>query len=219
MAVFQEQGPDGCRFIVRPNCAMSWRTTKYLIGFFAACLFAVGAYFSALGAWMVLPFAGLELAVLAAGFYFSALAGHQREIVEIVGPVVRVMRGGRRLVEVASFPANWTQVVLHRDSRGWYPGRLLLRCHGRWLQIAASVVEAEREELAAALEERLGFGYLWEGEAVPGAARAAAVSRSEELPAAKGAKAFYNNGISNAGPTWGSPSGEGSKARGKQGLT
>ena len=157
MALFQEQDSDGYRFELRPNCAMSWRTTKYLIGFFAACLAAVAGYFAALGAWLVLPFAGLELAVLGAGFYLSALAGHTREVIEIDGPVLRVLRGGRRLEEVSSLPANWTRVTLRRDPRGWYPSRLVLSCHGRGLEVASKLVETERAKLAASLRDILDF--------------------------------------------------------------
>lgn len=157
MPVFQEQGSDGYRFSVRPNCALSWRVTKLLLLFFSGCLVAVGAYFAALGAWVVLPFAGLELVVLAAGFYLNALAGHTREVIEIEGPVLRVLRGRRRLEEVAGLPANWTRVELRRDPRGWYPSRLLLCCHGKGVEVGAKLVEAEREELAVALSDQVGF--------------------------------------------------------------
>jgi len=160
MAVFQEQGHDGYRFVIRPNCALSWPMTKYLIWFFAACLAGVAAGFASLGAWLVLPFAGLELVVLAAGFYLSALAGHTREVIEIDGPVLRVLQGRHRLEEVGSFPANWVQVALWRDSKGWYPSRLLLRCHGKRLEVGSKLVEAEREDLAASLRDLLDFRLL-----------------------------------------------------------
>jgi uncharacterized membrane protein len=48
--------------------------------FFAACFTAIAGYFAVVGAWLVLPFAGLELAVLMGGFYRSAVAGHTREV-------------------------------------------------------------------------------------------------------------------------------------------
>jgi uncharacterized membrane protein len=172
MALFQVQDTEGCAFTLRPNCALSWRATKYLVLFFACCLGLAGAYFASLGAWLVLPFAGLEMAVLGAGFYVSALAGHTREVIEIRGAVVSVLRGRRRLVEVARLPRHWTQVSLVRDPRGWYPSRLLLRGQGRQLEVAAKVVEAEREELAAELQGWLGFaspagGGMPAGESAP----------------------------------------------------
>jgi len=172
MPVFQEQGSDGYRFVVRPNCALSWRTAKLVLVFFTVCFAVLGVYFAALGAWLVLPFAGLELVVLVAGFYLSALAGHTREVIEVEGPVLRVLRGGRRLEEVASLPANWTRVELRHDPRGWYPSRLLLRWHGKGLEVGAKLVEAEREELAVELGvelgDSLGFGQLRGAPSLPG---------------------------------------------------
>jgi len=194
MAVFQEQDRTAYRFVVRPNCALSWRTTKYLIWFFAACFAAVGAGFASLGAWLVLPFAGLELIVLVMGFYLSALAGHTREVIEIEGPLLRVLRGRRRLEEVARFPANWTRVRLHRDPRGWYPSRLVLRCHGHWLEIAGKIVEEEREELALALESWLGFALSGKRGAMTVSVRALPKKPARELAAAHGARACFDDG-------------------------
>jgi uncharacterized membrane protein len=194
MAVFQEQDSGAYRFVVSPNCALSWKSTKYLMWFFAACIAAVGAYFASLGAWLVLPFAGLELAVVVAGFYLSALAGHTREVIEIEGPVVRVLRGRRQLDEVARFPANWTRVALRRDPAGWYPSQLLLRCHGRRLEVAAKVVEAEREELALALENWLGFAHAGNGGGTPEAIRAEPGKPAQELTAGHEARVGFDLG-------------------------
>jgi uncharacterized membrane protein len=157
MAVLREQDADAYRFTVRPNCALSWQATKYVILFFAACFTAVAAYFASLGAWLVLPFAGLELVVLVAGFYLSALAGHTREVIEIRGDELRVLRGGRRLKEVGALSRHWTRVALVRDPRGWHPSRLVLRSHSRTLEIQTRLVEAEREELAVELAARVGY--------------------------------------------------------------
>ena len=106
----------------------------------------------------MLPFAGLDLFVFMAGFYLSAQAGHAREVIEVEGPVLRVLCGRCRLEEVASFPANWTRVELRRDPWGWYPSRLLLRCHGKGLEVGSQLVETEREELAGELGDSLGLG-------------------------------------------------------------
>jgi uncharacterized membrane protein len=188
MAVFQEQDSGGCRIVVRPNCALTWRSTKIVIAAFAGCFAAVCAYFASLGAWLVLPFAGLELAVLAGGFYLSALSGHRREVIEIGGSDLRVLRGGRRLEEVARFPLHWTRVLLRRDPRGWYPSRLLLGCHGKGLEIGSKLVEAEREELALRLEARLGFRPVPAG----GPARAAAGLETPETAEGAGSAAFFS---------------------------
>lgn len=156
MAFCVGEDEAGYRITVRPNCSVSWRGTKRLIVGFAACLAAVSGYFAARGAWLVLPFAGVELAVLAAGFYLSALAGRTREVIEVRGDELRLLRGAGRPREVARLSRHWSRVALVRDPRGWHPSRLVLQCHGRSVEVLTRVVEAEREELAELLSRLLG---------------------------------------------------------------
>jgi uncharacterized membrane protein len=163
MVVFQEAQAGRYRFTLRPNCAMSWRRTKALMLCFAGCLVAVGGYFAARGAWLVLPFAGLELIVLCAGFYLSALAGKTREVVEVDANTLRVLRGGGRLQEVATLSRHWTRVALLRDPRGWHPSQLVLHCHGRSVELRTRLLEAEREELAKALHSVVGISGCFSG--------------------------------------------------------
>jgi uncharacterized membrane protein len=101
----------------------------------------------------------LEFLVLGLGFYLCSVAGHTREVIETDGDDLLVLRGHRRLEEVARFPRHWTRATLSRDPRGWYPSRLVLRCHGRRCEVAARLVEAEREELAAELQVWLGLQH------------------------------------------------------------
>lgn len=182
MAVFQQHDSNGHRFVARPNCALSWRSTKQVILFFACCLAAVGYYFASMGAWLVLPFAGLEFAVLGLGLYLNALSGRTLEVVEIKGRDLRVLRGRGRLKEVVRFSRHWTEISLIRDPRGWYPSRLLLRCHGRRIEVGGKLVEAEREELAVELHASLGFLETRRGRplAEPLASRLASHARRTE---------------------------------------
>lgn len=158
MTVYREQGADSFSYTLQPNCSLNWPATKGVIVGFAACMGVASAYWVSQGAWLVLPFFGLELGVLALGLYLSALAGARREVIEIAGPELRLLRGGRRLQEVTRFPRHWSRVVLVSDPTGWYPSRLMLSCHGRRVEIGACLVEHERLQLAQELEERLGLG-------------------------------------------------------------
>jgi uncharacterized membrane protein len=147
------------RLTLKPNCSLSWCWVRRLAMGLACCILLVGGYWVSLGAWLVLPFTGVELLVLGLGFYLSSVAGHRREVIEIHGENLRIMRGGRRLDEVARLSRYWTRASVLRDPSGWYPSRLVLRCHGRCIEIGAFLVEAEREELAAALQGWLGLEH------------------------------------------------------------
>jgi uncharacterized membrane protein len=148
-------------FILLPNRSMSWPAMRNLFLALFTCLIGVTVYFGLQGAWLVLPFAGLEALVLGVGIYLSAKATATRELVSITGAEVCVGHGRRKLAEAARFSRCWSRVVLQKDPRGWYPSRLLIGSHGRYLEIAKSLVEAEREQLALELRElidqRSGF--------------------------------------------------------------
>lgn len=148
-------------FTLLPNRSMSWRAMRNLMCGLFACLAGVALYFGLQGAWLVLPFAGLEGLVLGVGIYLSSRATATREQVGIGVDRISIRRGRRRLAEVACFSRGWSQVVLRRDPNNWYPSRLFIGSHGRYSEIATALVEAEREQLALELrelvEQRSGF--------------------------------------------------------------
>jgi hypothetical protein len=95
MTILSEQDCEVQSYTLRPNQSLDWRMTKRVFFGFAACMTLFGAYWIAQGAWLVLPFFGLELAVLGLGLYLSAVAGSRREVIELAGSELRVLRGGR----------------------------------------------------------------------------------------------------------------------------
>jgi len=156
MSVRTEQHCEAQRYTLCPNRSLDWRTTKRVFFGFALCMGLFSAYWLAQGAWLVLPFFGLELVVLGLGLYLSALASGRREVIEIDGAELRVMRGRRRLERVECLPRYWSRVVLSTDPVGWYPSRLWLVAHGRRVQVGTALVEPERLALAADLTRHLG---------------------------------------------------------------
>ena len=156
MVLVNEEAAE-CTYTLQPNCAMSWRWTKRLFLGLFCCMAACSAYWASLGAWLVLPFFGLELVILGLGLYLSALAGSSREVVHVDGDEVRILQGRGRLETVATLPRYWTRVVVVQDPKGWYLSRLQLRCHGKRIEIASRLVESERLDLADDLGGRLGF--------------------------------------------------------------
>lgn len=138
-------------FTLSPNRSLSWSGMRTLMLCLLACLGAVSVYFVSVGAWLVLPFAGLEALVLALGIYLSARSTATREVLTLTDDEIRIQQGRRNLTEIARFPRYWSQVSLLEDPRGWYPSRLLLGSHGRFVRIGTALVDTERLELAREL--------------------------------------------------------------------
>ncbi len=113
---------------------------------------ALAAGAAVLGAWPVLPFAGLEAVLVAVAF--GAIARHDGDFerVEIDGGKVRVrIRRAASVIELEG-PVPWTRLVVQD-----LPGRCALgvRTAGRTVELGRLLTEGGRREWAAELGRRL----------------------------------------------------------------
>jgi uncharacterized membrane protein len=142
-------------FVIRPNCSLSWRGMIWVFAGISGVALATAVGFAMLGAWLVLPFAGLELLALAIGFYHCARRGAEREVIAIQGDTISIERGRYRPHQRYEFSRAWAQVYLKKARPRSYPSRLTIRSHGREVEIGAFLVEEEREWLARELRRRI----------------------------------------------------------------
>jgi uncharacterized membrane protein len=133
--------------VIQPNRNLTWRKTKLLFLFLALCLSAVAWYFMSLGAWLVVPFTGLELFVIGVGLYLHCCYSHQQQVIQVDSDQVLVYQGQSDSPPVR-FPKAWSKIVHTRDPKGWYPSRLFIGSHGKFIEIGKYLIESERDTLA-----------------------------------------------------------------------
>lgn len=145
---------EGLRVVVRQNRTLTLRGMAVLFAGLTLVVLTIGVGFTLAGAWPVLPFAGLELVLVGAVLYrlFRHADDHDRLLVDRERVTVIRRRGRRERRD--EFQRCWTKIVLERG-RGWYPSRLKVGSHGRFVIIAAGVNETERESLSATLNDFL----------------------------------------------------------------
>lgn len=115
----------------------------------------VGALFVSRGLWPVLPFAGLELALLGWALRASLRRRDATQTVEITDTEVAVTTRDRGREQQILFSRHWARVTL-RAHRGWQPSRLLIESHGRNCEVGAFLTEEERRALALRLRALIG---------------------------------------------------------------
>ncbi len=147
---------DGLAFILRPNGSLGWRAAKWACAGMLLVTAAIATWFTLRGAWLVLPFAGAEMLLVACALYLACRWSRHAEVIQVDDDSLIVRRGTARPEEEHRFQRGWARVVLVRDASGWYPSRLLLRSHGRSVEIGARLVEEERLELAEELGRLTG---------------------------------------------------------------
>lgn len=138
---------DAAVLVIQPNRNLSWQKTKLVFLFLALCLIAVACYFTSLGAWLVIPFTGLELLLIGVGLYLQCCHAHQQQIIQIDDSTISVSNGGKGAQQTC-FPKAWSKIVQTHDPKGWYPSRLFIGAQGQFIEIGKFLIDSERDTLA-----------------------------------------------------------------------
>jgi uncharacterized membrane protein len=138
------------RQVARRNNSLSSTGRLLVFAFLFVVSVGIAAAFAAFGAWLILPFAGLEMLVLYAAFRYIERHAQDYELIEVDGDKVRVERFEGGATRSEAFSRYWARVVVSRDG-----SRVALRSHGRELEIGRALSDAQRLELARALQRRL----------------------------------------------------------------
>ncbi len=156
MAVTHDQSrADEVHFVIRPNNSLSWRGNQLFLVSMVTVSFSIAGAFAAMGMWLVLPFAGFEMLVLWIVLHLCCARACRQEVVSIAGQEVQVSVGREKPERCCTFERHWARVVLHQARIRGYPSRLLIRSHGREIEIGACLIDEERQQLAAALRKAL----------------------------------------------------------------
>jgi uncharacterized membrane protein len=150
----QEIAPDPAFILtLKRNCSISPEALGLLLASMMLLSFAIGITFAFFGAWMILPFAGLEMVAVAAAFYLHGRHAADYERI--------VLRGGRLVIEVCE--ADKTMVremnphtvrVAERSRTRQYSVALL--AEGDEIEVGRHLDDERRRLLAATLRQQLG---------------------------------------------------------------
>jgi uncharacterized membrane protein len=137
--------------VLKRNCSMSPAGLAKVFAALAALVLAIGAGFAAVGAWLILPFAGLEVLLLMAAFVLYGRHAADYEKIELDSGrlTVEVAEGGR----LASYRMHGARVAMEE-------GRVVLRDAKEELEIGRYLAAEARAELAAELEQKLIRGRI-----------------------------------------------------------
>jgi len=139
-----------------PNCSLSPQGARLFVGSLALVTFSVAGFFALQGFWPVLPFAGIEIGLLAWAVRASMRRGSEREVIVVSEDEVVIERrapsGSRRTV----FPRHWARVTLRGPQPAQHPSRLLIESHGRACEVGRFLTEDERQRVAARLRSLVG---------------------------------------------------------------
>ncbi|MHB1232797.1 MAG: DUF2244 domain-containing protein [Burkholderiales bacterium] len=138
--------------IARPNCSLSPASRLLCLCVIASVAFGIALVFAWLGAWLVLPFAGLEVGVLVWAFRHIARHAQDYEKITLYGDRLMVECQNAGQISRYEFNRYWARVVLEPAHGEW---RVALRSHGRQVAVGRHMNCTQRQALAKALRIRL----------------------------------------------------------------
>ena len=143
---------SGFDFTIKRNCSISPQDLLRVLAFVACVSLGIAVVFAFLGAWPVLPFAGVEVLAIAAAFYLNGrhAADYERIAIDNGKLVVEASDAGR--IQRHEFNLPWLRVDERRRGGELH---LLLRSPGRELEIGRHLDTERRASLAVHL--RRGF--------------------------------------------------------------
>ncbi len=115
---------------------------------------AVALAVAAQGAWLVMPFAGIEVAMIVFAYRWLRAGDGDFETVRATGHELLLQRSVRGRIEESRFNLHWVQVVFEPAGIA-RKSRLALRSHGRVHPIGELMTEAERSAAADYLSARI----------------------------------------------------------------
>jgi len=143
------------KIIARPNRSLSAQGMVKVVAIIASFSLVVALGFSLVGAWMVLPFAGLEVLALAYAFYFINCHADDYESITIEGDSLAVEKRNYKNTSQIVFNRYWARVLLRELPGG--EQSLLLRSHGKEIEFGRRFMNNDqRLALAKQLKKRVG---------------------------------------------------------------
>ena len=141
--------------LVSGHCAMGWRENMWLLASLALVMMGMAVPLAVIGFWMILPFAGAELLLLATGLYLTARRMHQRELISVDSEWVTVRTGYHRPESSIALQKARCRLQFQQDASLFDVGRLALRHHAKHIPIGGLLGRDEKQVLYRHLQ-----GYL-----------------------------------------------------------
>jgi len=143
------------QIVARPNKSLSATGMVKVVAVIASISLIIALGFSLLGAWLVLPFAGLEVLALAYAFYYINCHAGDYESITIDGDRLAVEKRSYKNTSQVVFNRYWARVSLRELPSG--DQSLLLRSHGKEVEFGRHFLNNEqRLALAQQLKTRVG---------------------------------------------------------------
>jgi uncharacterized membrane protein len=149
----------GNQVIAKPNNSFSFESGLKVLAVLFIVILLVTLSFVRIGAWLILPFAGLELLAFAYAFYIVYLHANDYDRITIDDENVLVEKRNNKQITAMQFKRGWAKVSLRevRLDEGFHTKRgVFIGSHGNEIEFGKDFIsDEERPQLARELKQKL----------------------------------------------------------------
>lgn len=138
--------------ILSPNMSARWKSTKIFLFIVSTFALAIALSFAAIGLWVILPFAGLEVMALLIVMYRVSKKCYQKEVIHLSKDAIVVEQGQHSPRFSWHSELFWTRLIVQQSGHPWHSDKLFLRGRHDQIEIGAFLNEQEKLDLVKQLK-------------------------------------------------------------------
>lgn len=141
------------RIVLTPNRSMSWQTNKKVLLCVLLVNLAIALVWASRGAWLVLPFAGLEVLLLGLGMYYVSWKLNFKEVITIEAESLTLQKGVYFPRQEWQWQLSQTTVVRRPNKYRMSAPNLYLKHLNNQIEIGDFLNRGEKKELLIELKQ------------------------------------------------------------------
>lgn len=156
--VYKQHSGNDQTIVVEPNRSASWQTNKIVLILMCCLSGMIALGFAALGAWPVLPFAGLEMLALGSALYYVCWKLRYRHVITFGDGTIKIQKGHyypRKEWEIAIDEAA---LSVTPEKHPWDGPSISLFSRGEEITLGEFLNRDDSLELLSQLRGRLRIG-------------------------------------------------------------
>jgi len=140
--------------LLHPNKSMSWETNKKILAAMFVVNIMIGIGFAMIGAWLILPFAGLEIALVGLGMYYVCWKLNFKEIITIEAESLTLQKGVYYPKQTWHWQKSQTSLIKQPSSYRMSAPKLFLQHLNETVEVGDFLNRKEKKKLREGLVYR-----------------------------------------------------------------
>ena len=135
------------QIILSPNKSMTWETNKKILMAMFAVAMIIGISFASIGAWMILPFAGIEVTIVGIGMYYVCWKLNFKQTITLEAESFIVQKGVYFPKQEWQWQASQTYLLKQPSRYRMSPPTLYLKHLNQKIEIGEFLNRSDKKEL------------------------------------------------------------------------